>query len=124
MRLPVLLGVALGDADVEIGLDLVDEPDILAGEFAARAGQRAQVGADELGTARVPVGARAQFGQQPVGLTGQVGGLRSRLVGDRTPQFGVSGEGVDVAFLDPVEAQPEQQIFTDQRWCWRSCAQR
>ena len=25
----------------------------------------------------------------------------------------VAGEGVDVAFLDPVEAQPEQQILAD-----------
>ena len=108
VRQAVLLGVALGDTDVEIRLDLVDEPDILTRELATGTRQRAQVSADEIGTPLFQIAARVQFAQQPVGLTGEFGGLRSRLVGHRTPQFGVSGEGVDIAFLDPVEAQPER----------------
>jgi hypothetical protein len=40
VRLPVLLGIALGDVHVEIRRDLVDEPDVLAGELAAGTRQR------------------------------------------------------------------------------------
>ena len=76
MRLPVLLGVALGDAYVEIGLDFVDEPDILAREFAAGARQRTQVGADELGTALFQPQCPRSVRQQSVGLACQVRGLR------------------------------------------------
>ncbi len=98
----------MADADVEIRLDLVDEADVLTRELAAGTGQRTQVSADEMGTPLFQIDTRVQFAQQSVGLTGEGGGIRSRLVGHRTPQFGVSGEGVDIAFLDPVEAQPER----------------
>ncbi len=65
------------------------------------------------------VGARVvepgrQFGQQPFGLAGQIGGVGLRLVCDGAAQRGVAGERVDVAFLDPVEAQSEHQVFADQ----------
>jgi hypothetical protein len=43
----------------------------------------------------------------------QVGGVGRRLVLHLLTQRGVAGEGVDVTFLDPVEAQTEQQIFAD-----------
>ena len=55
-----------------------------------------------------------QFGQQSVGLAGQVGGVGSRLGRDRLAQSGIAGEGVDVALLDPVKPQAEQQVFADQ----------
>ena len=77
VRLPVLLGVALGDVHVEIRLDLVDEADILARELAAGAREGAQVGADEVGARVVPDPRRPrQLGQQALGLAGQVGGVR------------------------------------------------
>ena len=55
-----------------------------------------------------------QLGQQPLGLPGQVGGVGCRLGRHQAAQRGVSGKGVDVAFLDPVEAQTEQQVFADE----------
>ncbi len=109
VRLPVAVGVALGDPDVEVGLHLVDEPDLLTREFVAGARQRPQVRPDE----RRPriVESRGEFGQQPLGLAGQVGGVRLRLGSDRALEGGVTGERVDVAFLDSVEAQSEHQVL-------------
>lgn len=81
---------------------------------------------DELGPAVFEVGAGVEVFEQPLGLTDELGGLGSRFVGDDAAQFGVSGEGVDVALLDPVETQSEHQIFTDEgnSPSPSSCAQR
>jgi hypothetical protein len=54
------------------------------------------------------------LGGQPLGLQRQVGGIGRGLVAYLLAQPRVTGERVDVAFLDPVEAQTEQQIFADQ----------
>lgn len=81
MRLPVAIGIALGDADVEVVLDFVDEADRLSGKLAA-GGQRAQVRADVVGSGGgevvIPGHLRQRRGQ-PVGLSGQFGGVRSRF---------------------------------------------
>ncbi len=112
MCLAVPLRVALGDPHVEVGFHLVDEADLLAGELAARARQRAQVRADERGA--VVVRARRAVGEQSLRLPGQVGGVRTGLGGHRPPERGIAGERVDIALLDPVEAQSEQQVVADQ----------
>ena len=52
-------------------------------------------------------GGAGQFGQQPLGLPGQFGRLGRGLVGHGSAQRGITGEGVDVAFLDAVEPQTE-----------------
>src|SRR5690606_25363125 len=114
VRLPVHLGITLGDVDVEVGLDLLDEPDGFAGEFAAGAGQRPQVGGQIVGPGLFQTVDPGQFGQQPFGLAGQTGRIRGRLVGHLGAQLRIAGEGVDVTVLHPVEPQPEQQIFTDE----------
>lgn len=54
------------------------------------------------------------LGQQPLGLPGQVCRVGCRFVGDLTAQRRVAREGVDIALLDPVEPQTEQQIFADE----------
>jgi hypothetical protein len=59
------------------------------------------------------VGARHLRGQV-LGLARQFDRIGRGLVLHLMTQRGVTGEGVDVAFLDPVEAQTEQQIFADQ----------
>ncbi len=73
--------------------------------------------ADEVGAlvgeARV-AGHRGQFGQQAVGLAGQLGGLGRRLVGHGAAQRRIAGEGVDVALLDAVEAQAEHEVVADE----------
>ena len=120
VRLLIAVRIAFADLHVEIGVDLVDEADGLPGELPSGTSQRAQMGAEVVGArvveARRAVGARhvRQLGEQPVGLPGQVSGVGSRFGCNGLPQRGVTGEGVDVAFLDPVEPQAEQQIFADQ----------
>ena len=66
--------------------------------------------------ARRAVGARhaGQLREQSVGLFGEVSRVGSRFGRDGLPQRRVAGERVDVAFLDPVEPQAEQQIFADE----------
>ena len=108
----VAIRVALADPHVEIRLHLVDEPDLLPGELACGAGQRAQVRPDERCPRLVEPG--WQLGLQTFGVTNQLGRLGSRFGSHTAPQGGVTGERVDVAFLDPVEAQSELQVLLDQ----------
>jgi hypothetical protein len=109
--------VATADLHVEVVTHLIDESHLLAGELAARTGQCPQVGGDEVGTVvGESTGARdvRQGGEQTLGLGGQAGRIGCRLVGDLAAQPCVAGEGVDVAFLDPVEPQTEQQVLADE----------
>ncbi len=108
VRLQVLIRIALGDVHVEVGLDLADEADVVACELPTGAGQRPQVGRHVIGAGPIEaVGAR-HLGGQALGLVRQVGGIGRGLVVHLLTQGGVAGEGVDVAVLDPVEAQTEQ----------------
>jgi hypothetical protein len=109
--LQVPLGIALGDVHVEIGLDLVDEADVLARELPACTGQRPQMARDVVAARRIEV--VRNLGQQTLGLDGQVGRIGRGLVLHLAAQVRVACVGVDVAFLDPVEAQTDQQIFAD-----------
>ena len=113
MGLQVALADDPGDMHVEIGLHLVDEADVLARELEVRTGQRAQMRRDVVGAGRIEV--IRDFGGQPLGCQCQVGGIGERVrVLHLLTQGRVAGEGVDVIFLDPIEAQTEQQIFADQ----------
>ncbi len=117
VRLAVPLGVALGDVDVEVVAHLLDEPDVLAGELAARARQRLEVRGEVVGALGVEAVGVGHLGQQALGVAGQRRRGRARV---RTPLRGaarVPGERVDVALLDPVESQTEQQILADQGGC-------
>ena len=113
----VALGVASADLDVEVVANLLDEPDVITRELACGAVQSAQMGADEtgplLGEPRTAGDAR-KCGQQPPGLGRQLGRLRRRFARDHSAQPVVAGEGVDVAVLDAVEPQTEQEVFTNQ----------
>ena len=106
----VALRITAADLDVEVVAHLVDEAHLLAGELARGELQGPQVRADEVGTlvGETP-GARdvGQLGELSVRLPGQFGRLGRGFVGHRPAQFGIAGEGVDVAFLDTVEPQTE-----------------
>ena len=112
MGLPVFLRIPLGDVHVEVGGHLVDEADLFPGELAACAVQCAQMGGDVGGAVGIQV--VGYLGEQPLRLSGQVRRVGRGFVRARLTQRRVAGEGVDVAFLDPVEAQTEQQILADQ----------
>ena len=105
MRLAVGFCVALGDRHVEIRAHLVDETDRLTGELAAGAGQRAQMRGDEVGAGGIE--GRRNLAEQFIGTPRQVRRTRLWLVVDRAAQARVTGERVDVAGLDPVEAQTQ-----------------
>ena len=114
MCLPVLLGVPLGDVHVEIGLHLVDEADVLARELAAGAREGAQVGADEVGAGRSSPSTGGSSASRRSAWRASSAGSGAGSLSTCATQCGIAGEGVDVAFLDPVEPQTEHQIFTDQ----------
>lgn len=113
MGLTVAVGVSPADAgEVEVLAHLVDETDLLPGEPAARTRQRPQMHPQVVGARRLKT--TRQFGEQLLGLLGQHRRVGHRLVLDQPAQRRVTGEGVDITRLDPVEAQTEQQVFTDQ----------
>jgi hypothetical protein len=117
VRGAVALGLAPADLDVEVGPDLRHETHVLAGESARRAGQRAQVCGDEvrpLLAEPTRMGHLTHVSPQPLGPAGQRGRVRRGLGGHLSAQCGIAGEGVDVALLDPVEAQPEFEVLPDQ----------
>ena len=68
---------------------------------------------DVVGPLGVEAVGAGQLGDQPLGLAGQVGGVGRRLGRDDGPQRGIAGEGVDVALLDAVEPQTEEQILAN-----------
>ncbi len=108
--LPIGVRVALADAHIEIGVHLVDKPDVFPGELAGRALQRTQVSAYVVGpllVESVAVRHIRQCGDQPAGLPNQVGRIGGGLGRHALAQRRVAGEGVDVAGLDPVETQTE-----------------
>ncbi len=116
--------VAFADVHVEVGVHLVDEADVFAGELAGRALQRAQVSAHIVGALLVESVAPRhirQRGYQPPGLADQIGRVGRGLGGHRLAQRRIAGEGVDVARFDPVEAQTEQQVLADQRVRVHAC---
>ena len=110
----IAIRIAPADVDVKVLPDLLDESDLLAGELAARAGQRTQVRGDEVGPLlrehRV-AGQLGELGQQSVGLPGQLGRIGRGFVGDCPAQRGRTGVGVDVALLDAVEPQAQHEVF-------------
>ena len=116
VRLAVAVGVALDDVDVEVGL---------APPRRTRRPRPRTCGPRRPAPADGRRGSRRAAGSRPVGACGTSASSRSawraRSAGsgagsDATAraQRGIAGEGVDVALLDPVESQTEQQIFADQ----------
>ena len=67
VRVAVPVDVALGDVDVEVLADLLDEADVLARELAARARQRLQVGGEVVGALGVETVGVRHGGQQTLG---------------------------------------------------------
>ena len=55
-----------------------------------------------------------QFGEQALGLAGQLGRFGCGFVGHQPAQLRIAGEGVDVALGDPVEPQTEHQVVAYQ----------
>ena len=74
VRVAVPLGVALGDVDVEVLPDLLDEADVLARELAARAGQGLQVGGEVVGPLDVKTVGVRHCGQQTLGCLARSAG--------------------------------------------------
>lgn len=110
-----VVGLVAGcDVDVEVGAHLVDETDVVSGELAGRAFQRAQVHIEELGTFGRQTRPQ-QFGAQGQGPSREFARLRCRRVLDLSAQRRIAGEGVDETLLEPVEGQAEPQVIGNER---------
>jgi hypothetical protein len=106
----VVVGVAQLDPYPEVGLDLVDVADRLAGEPAGAALQRGELAVQDLD----PVGRQAgrrQLGAELAGAGAEVVGIRRRLGIDRGAYCRIAGVRVDETFLEPVEAQAQPDVL-------------
>ena len=124
MRPAVRLVVTLADTHVEVVVHLVDETDLLSGEFASPAFQRAQMRTHVVGALPIkPIAIRHiwQRIDQPAGLAHQVGRVGRGLGRHGVAQRRIAGEGVDVTRFDTVESQTEQQVLADQRGRFHDC---
>ena len=70
------------------------------------------MGCDVLGPIAVEI--VRDLTEQTVCLAGQIGGIGRGLVLDHAAQLRIAGERVNVAVLDTVEAQSEQQVFANE----------
>jgi len=104
---------SLDAVDVEVVVHLLHEADVLTGELAPGTRQRPQVRRDVVRPLGVEAVGPRQFGDQPLRLAGEVGGIRRWLRPDDGTQRGIAGERVDVTLLDAVEPQTEEQVLAN-----------
>ena len=113
MRLQVLVLIPRCDSNVEVGVDLVDEANVLACELARGAFQRPQVDVEKRPAFRCQFDV-AELGAQCLRSTDELTRLRRRgVLGDST-QFGITGVRVDETVFESVETQAQQQVFANQ----------
>ena len=93
------------------------KPIVVTRELAPRAFQGTQMDVDELGALGGQSRCR-QFGTQFARRAGEFARIGLRRVLDLLAQRGIAGIRVDEPFFEPVETQPEQQVFGRTRVSW------
>ncbi len=113
--LPVRVRLPGHRRDLEVRLHLGGEGQPLAGQFASGALQRGQLRGEEPAARRGQSGVR-QLGAQSPRVGDQPRRIGPGLVVNPPPQRRVAGIGIHESLDEPVESEPEEQVFGHQRF--------